>query len=149
MGEAETPAAPRSNWTYDEDRDEMRGTSTRFASVRSLNNVPVNWPYTAAPATLHVRHRSTDGLNIFITIDGQFTCRQYRDQTVAVKFDDGPIQQFRCGEADGGGSDMLFILAETRFLNAMKEAEKVTIELPVYEIGPTQMTFPVAGLEWE
>lgn len=32
---------------------------------------------------------------------------------------------------------------------APKEAEKVTIELPVYEIGPTQMTFPVAGLEWE
>ncbi|MBJ7446615.1 MAG: hypothetical protein JHC81_03690 [Brevundimonas sp.] len=143
------PAAPVSAWSYDEDRDEMRETSTKFASISSSNEVGVTWPYTPGPARMTLRQRSTDGLSVMVNIEGQFTCRSYQGDTIAVKFDDGPIQQYRCNEPEGGAPGLLFIQPERRFVTALKAAERVVLELPVYEAGPQQMVFHVEGLVWE
>lgn len=143
------PAAPVSRWTYDEDRDEMRETSTKFASINSQNDVGVTWPYTPGPARMTLRQRSTDGLSVMVNIEGQFICRSYQGDTVAVKFDDGPIQQYRCNEPEGGSPGLMFIQPERRFVTALQAAKRVVIELPVYETGPQQMVFNVEGLVWE
>ncbi|WP_374274461.1 hypothetical protein [Brevundimonas sp.] len=136
-------------WRYEVDRDEMRGTEARFAMLESDSPVNPGWPYEAAPAQLVIRQRPLDGLKVMLTITGQFTCREYNGDTVAVKFDDGPIQNFRCGEPDSGGTGVLFIGSEPRFLESLKDAQKMMIEFPMYQSGPTQTTFTVAGLEWE
>lgn len=143
------PATPVSSWIYDEDRDEMRETSTKFASVSSSNDVGVTWPYTPGPARMTLRQRSTDGLNVMVNIEGQFICSSYQGDTIAVKFDDDPIQQYRCNEPEGGSPGLLFIQPERRFVTALKAAKRVVIELPVYEAGPQQMAFNVEGLVWE
>lgn len=142
------PAAPASKWRYRTETDEMRGTETKFASLDSENSVPVSMPYTPAPARMVIRQRSTDGLSIMITIDGQFVCHAYSTETVAAKFDDQPITNFRCSEPNSGSPGVLFINSEQRFLAALKSADRVILELPIYEAGPQQVTFDVRGLDW-
>lgn len=145
----EADSVPASGWTYTEDKDEMRGTTTKFAFLESENDVGVSWPYTPQPARLVLRDRPLDGLSIIVQIDGQFTCNSYDDDQLAVKFDEGTIESYSCAEPDGGGTGALFIRSQSKFLQKLKEAEKVVIELPVYEAGPQQVTFRPMGLVWE
>lgn len=143
------PAPPPSRWSYNEERDEMRGSATKFAQNASITTVDVTWPYTPAPAMMILRKRQTDGLQVIIRIDGQFVCRSYSGDTVAVKFDDAAIQQFSCSESGSGTPGVLFINNGSRFLAALRKAQRVTVELPVYQAGPTQVTWDVSGLTWE
>ena len=136
-------------WSYDQQTDEMRGTTTKFARTSSIADVPVRPPYTPAPAGLTIRQRPDDGLSVLVTIEGQFWCQHYDGDKVAVKFDDQPIDHFRCAEPEGGGTGVLFIRSEQRFLTKLRAAKKVVIELPVYDAGNQQVTFNVEGLKWE
>lgn len=141
-------AVPKTNWFYTDSSDEMRGTKTRFARVTSANSLDFGFPYSGGHATLTLRQRPEDGLNVFINIEAQFICNDYSGDTVAVKFDDGPIQTYRCAEPEAGGTGLLFISSEQRFLTNLKKAKKVIIEAPFYDSGRKQMTFEVAGLDW-
>ncbi len=136
---ANTP--PATPWSYRTDRDEMRNAETMFATIASVNDVPVTWPYTPSPATLMLRRKPAEGLEVIILIDGQFTCSLSGDR-VAVKFDDGPIQRYGCDEAIGG-TGALFIRTPQRFLTNLREAKKVIIEMPVYQAGTVQMTWEI------
>lgn len=143
------PAAPVSKWSYSTDTDEMRGTSETYAQLASEGVVPTNWPYDAAPMRMVVRKRSTDGVNVMLQINGQFLCRSYDATKITVKFDDGPLETFRCAEADSGPNDVVFITPPRSFIGKLKAAKTMMLEAPIYEIGNAQVTFNVAGLEWE
>lgn len=145
--ESKAEAVP-SNWSYNETADEMRGTKTRFASATANNSLNLGFPYDGGHARLTLRQRPEDGLNVFLSIDGQFICSEYSGDTVAVKFDDGPIQTYRCAEPAAGGTGLLFINGEKRFVENLRKAKKVIIEAPFYDNGRQQMTFDVAGLDW-
>lgn len=141
--------APEFKWEYRDETDEMRGTKNTFASIESENEVGVNWPYTPGPAKLLLRQRSTDGLAVLVLIEGQFTCSLSRSNRIAVKFDDSEIEYFGCSEPQSGGSGAIFIEPETKFIESLKIAKRVVVELPVYEAGAQQMIFMVEGLKWE
>jgi hypothetical protein len=147
VGDGTGPRSGRSGtaasvWSYRTERDEMRDAETKFATLESTNNVPVTWPYTPGPASVMLRRKPSEGLEVIILIEGQFTCSLSGD-TVAVKFDDGPIQTYGCSEAVGG-TGALFLRSPARFLTNLKAAKKVIIELPVYEAGKVQMTWAYA-----
>ena len=150
----ETPTAPppviepSTKWTYRSDADEMRGSKTRYASVESDTYLTLGFPYDPGPATLTIRERSTDGLSIMLSIDGQFMCRSYDDDTVSVKFDDGPIETYGCSEPSSGTTGLLFIDGEQRFVKKLRSAKKVIIEAEVYQAGNKQIAFSPAGLKW-
>lgn len=137
-----------SNWSYDSDRDEMRDTTTYYATVNSESEVNVGFPYDAAKASITIRKRPSDGLSVLLQAPGQFLCRSYADDTIAVKFDDGPIQRFPCGEPSDASTGLLFIRSSARFVDALKKARRVIIEVEMYQAGAQQMTFQVEGLEW-
>ncbi len=136
-------AAAASAWNYTTDRDEMRDAETKFASLYSVTEVPVQWPYTPRPAELTIRRSPQYGLDVIIQIDGQFTCHFGSRESVSVKFDDGPVQSFPCAEPADGSPGVLFINRSQGFLTALKGAKKVIIEMPVYEAGQVQVTWEI------
>ena len=143
------PAQPTFKWSYSENTDQMRGTSEKWANLSSEDVVRTNWPYEQQPMRLVIRRRSTDGVNVMLQISGQFICRSYNGTKVTVKFDNGPLESFNCSEADSGPNDVVFITPAARFINRLKASKVMMLEAPVYEIGNSQVTFNVEGLEWE
>lgn len=143
------PTKPVFKWDYRTDTDEMRGTSEKFASLSSNDLVGTSWPYDREPMRLILRRRSTDGLNAMLQINGQFVCRSYSGDEITVKFDDGPLETFRCNEASSGSNNVIFIGNPARFVSKVKTAKTMMLEAPVYESGNVQVTFDVAGLEWD
>jgi hypothetical protein len=139
---------PTSNWTYDTQKDEMRGTTSSFATVSSENDLNFGFPYKGGPARLTVRKRPEDGLSVAVQVEGQFLCNAYSGATVAVKFDSGPIQHFTCSEPSDASTGTLFIDGEQRFVSSLKAAKKIIVEAEFFQEGKRQMVFNVAGLQW-
>jgi hypothetical protein len=140
-----------SKWTYSDSKDEMRGTTTRYASVDSENKLEFNFPYNGgATATLGLRQTPKSGLDIYVEVTkGQFLCHSFMNTHVSVKFDNGPIQRFSCTDTSDGRSTMIFIRSEGRFLAALRHAKKTVIEAEFYQAGEQQMIFDTAGLNWK
>ena len=140
---------PPSNWTYSDDVDQMRGTKTHFASISSETELQFGFPYDGGKATLTIRQRPTDGLNIFLQIKAQFLCSQFNNETVAAKFDNLPIENYSCSEPSDGSTGFLFVRGASRFVSHLKKAKTLTLEAPFYQYGRRQMAFDVRGLVWK
>lgn len=134
-----------SKWRYANTTDKMRGTSSRLASLKSKNALSFAFPYKGGYATLMLRNRPEDGLNVMLSIEGQFLCRSYSDDTVAVKFDNGAIQTFPCSNPDDGTTGVIFIGDERRFETLLRAATALTIEARFYQQGKVQIEFDVTG----
>lgn len=146
--EAGATDAPK--WTYSDSKDEMRGTTTRFASVESDNLLDFAFPYNGgATGSLTLRERPQDGLNILLAVSkGQFQCHALEGGNVTVKFDDGPLEGFPCYEPSDATPGLLFIGNERRFLHRLRVSRKITVEAQFFEEGPRQLTFETRGLVW-
>lgn len=127
----------------------MRGSTSRWATVEATKEITLDWPYGASTPKLTVRYMKQHGTDVMISINGQITCNSFRNDNVAVKFDDGPIERWTCNGSADGTSDTAFLSPAKRFISKLKGAKKVTIEAPVYQAGNVQMTFPVDGLKWD
>lgn len=149
QSEAASPPASPSNWTYSEDRDEMRGTSSRFASVTSENSVDLDFPYGVVSGRIWIRQRPEDGLDVAFQVDkGQVLCSTFRNSYVSIKFDDGPIQRFRCTDASDGSSETAFLTDARRALAGLRNARRVIVEAEFFQQGRQQFVFATAGLNW-
>lgn len=143
-------AAKQSKWIYANSRDEMRGTTTQVASVRSENEVDLDFPYGEVRGEIWVRKRPEDGLNIAFEVEkGQVLCHSFSDGYVSIKFDDGPIQKFSCTGSSDGSSETAFLLNEESALAGLKRAKRTIVEAEFYQKGRQQFLFDTAGLEWK
>lgn len=143
------PAAV-SKWEYSESRDEMRETTAKFASITSENVVDLEFPYGEVNGQLWIRRRPEDGLNLAFEVDkGQVLCHSFSDDYVSMKFDDGPIQKFRCTGSSDGSSETAFVVDEQRALAALKRAKRTIVEAEFYQQGRQQFVFETAGLKWQ
>jgi hypothetical protein len=143
-GDPPTPA-----WEYSDSKDQL-GVSTRTAQLSSDNSVDFDFPYNGEQhGTLMVR-KGKDGTNVMFLIEkGQILCHSFMNETITVRFDDGPIQKFRCvGPADSS-TETAFFSDGKRFLHALLKSKKVVLEPNIYQQGGTQFTFESAGLKWD
>jgi hypothetical protein len=148
-----TSAAPQevsSKWEYSESRDEMRGTTAKFASITSKNMVDLEFPYGEVNGQLWIRRRPEDGLNLAFEVQkGQVLCHNYSDDYISMKFDDGPVQKFRCTGSSDGSSETAFVVDEQRALTALKRAKRTVVEAEFFQQGRQQFVFETAGLKWQ
>lgn len=148
VGEAEP--LPASKWQYSENKDEMRGTTSRYASLTSENEIDMDFPYGSTAASLMVRKSPEDGLNVMFRVDkGQVLCNSFSNTFLSVKFDDGPVQRFECTDASDGSSETAFFTSESRMLNGVKKAKRTMVEAEFFQKGRQQFVFESAGLKWE
>lgn len=148
--EKAAPPTVQSRWRYDETTDEMRGTTAKYASVVSDNELDFEFPYGRGNSTT-LTVRKDGGTDVFLAIEkGQFLCNGFTDDSyVSVKFDDGPIQRYNCTGASDGSSDVAFIRNSARFITALKSADKVVVEAEFFQSGRRQIIFSTSGLDWD
>lgn len=128
----------------------MRGTTAKFASIVSDNELDFEFPYGRGNSTTLTIRKDGD-TNVYLTIEkGQFICNGFTDDSfVSVKFDDGAVQRFNCASASDGSSDVAFIRNSSRFVTALKSADRVVIEAEFFQSGRRQIVFSTHGLIWE
>ncbi|MBY5438551.1 hypothetical protein [Rhizobium leguminosarum] len=143
-----TPAF--ADWLYEQEIDKMRGSVINYASVRSDNVLDFSFPYDGGSiATLGFRLRDPNQLEAYLMISkGQFTCSGYSYDVVSVKFDQRPLQEFRCNQAADGDTKTIFINDAMGFLRQMQSTSKIIIEASFYQEGSRQLNFSVAGIRW-
>jgi len=78
-----------------------------------------------------------------------YICHSFSEDTIAAKFDSGPIRRFRCAEPTDGTSGLLFINGSKRFLAELKKAKTLVVEAQFYQHALNQTIFDVRGLDWK
>jgi hypothetical protein len=141
---------PATNWDYQTRKDEMRGTSSKLAQVTSDNTVDLDFPYGEVHGQLWIRQRPEDGLNVAFEVEkGQILCNSFEESYISIKFDNGPIQKFRCTEASDGSDNVAFLGNEHRVLSDLEKSKRAIVEAEFYQQGRKQFTFETAGLNWK
>ncbi|MBX7458310.1 hypothetical protein K3152_08640 [Qipengyuania sp. 1NDH17] len=140
---------PRSDWSVSEQKDELRGTTDRFAEVTSNNSVRFDFPY-CCDSRLRMTVRKTQQYGedvIFQISDGQIVCR-IRDCAGMISIDGKP-ERLSLNRSADGDSTVVFAQYPAAIIRKLKSSEKVIVELPFYREGNRQFKFDTAGLEWE
>ena len=139
-----------SSWQYSDQKDDMRGTSEHIAEIVSSNSLNFDFPYSGgSQGTIILKKGSKHGLQVLLKIEkGQFICYSFTGGHVAVKFDQGPVQNFRCESTSDGSSNYIFIEPESKFVAGLRSARHTTIETEYFKAGNQQLSFNTAGLKW-
>jgi hypothetical protein len=141
--------AGKPGWVYADGQNPMRGT-IRSANIESSDRLEFAFPYAGgSTATLSLRKMNND-LDVMISVDkGQFICYGMGDSEMKAKFDNGKVQDFRCGRAADGSANVIFIKPGSSFLASLRKAKVLIVEATFYQAGARQMTFHVEGLDWK
>lgn len=139
--------APVGHWDYSESQDKMRGTTTRYAMLDSDNELSLGFPYKGGTTTLTLR-KGPSGTDVYIQVNGQFLCDDYSHPTIAVKFDNGPVQSYGCAEPSDASTGILFIRSEAKFIAQLKKSKHLIIETEMFQEGRQQIEFSTEGLKF-
>lgn len=136
-------AAMASSWVYHESKDEMRGTSTYSAELKSTNVKEFSSPYDGE-SSLTILMVSQDDKNILgialVLSNGRMTCQGAGKCIISAKFDDGPIKEFSASPA-GRSGNAIGINDISSFAGLLKGSRSVFVEVPVYQEGAVQFKF--------
>ena len=129
----------------------MTGKASRWAVVQSENTVDFSFPYNGPQhASLTIRNHPSYGRDVILQIqEGQILCPSYDDCTVRVRFDDGAAESWTAAGAADHSSTSVFIRSGARFLQRMRAAKVVRIQIPVYQEGNPAFEFRVGGYDHE
>jgi hypothetical protein len=143
-------AAPTSRWRYDVQRDDVRNSEVRTASITSSNAVDFGPPYSGGSnATMTVRRHPEHGLDVIFSVrPSQMVC-DLSDGCVSTINIDGRMQRIRLLMPADYDSEVLFVQNARGLLNQLRRGRRLIVELPFYQEGNRQFTFEIEGLEWE
>jgi len=138
-------------WEYGSANDAMRGTVSKWATLDSPSDLNFAPPYDG-PNSASIQ-TSIGGSLILTVTKGQFIC--HSDDTVAVKFDNGPVFNYPCSTPDNGQTETLYINSAyspangqpENIIDGIAKAKTMIIEAQFYDAGSRQLTFNVAGLD--
>lgn len=130
-------------WSYRDDTDPMTGAVTSVAQSASLNTFELGFPYAGQQrGRLLMRDHPRHGLDVIVSIErGQVLCRSYSNCRINVRFDDGEVIRYRGAESDSSDSNLAFITDASDFIHRAKIAQRVLIELQIYQHGTVVLEF--------
>jgi hypothetical protein len=136
-------------WTYTADSDAMTGRSTRSAVIESENTVEFDFPYEGPQhGTLVIRNHPSYGQDVMLTIrEGQILCPSYDDCTVRIRFDEGSPESWSGIGSGDNSTTVVFIRGYSRFVQRLRSAKIVRIQIPVYQEGQPVFEFHTGGYD--
>lgn len=142
-------APPASDWSYSQQKDDLRGATDYYAEVTSENEVNFDFPYSGGSRlSMTVRNSKAYGDDVIFRIsDGQFICGIY-DCKGMISFDGKP-ESLTLVPPEDHDSKTLFAKYAGGITKKLKAADKVVVELQFYQEGNRQFTFNSSGLEWK
>lgn len=139
-----------SNWTYQQDKEELTGKSSWYASCTSDNFESFDFPYNTEPIylTITIRKSPRYGTDVFISVPtGQFNSK-YDGTYISVRFDKGKVRRWSCSEPSDNSSTTLFINNAKSFIKKLKSSKECRISAEFYQEGSPTFMFKTAGLKW-
>ncbi len=124
----------------------MRGETIRYAELENEGYITIDRDGWKVYLTL--RKRPREEVVMLSVHRGVFTCDGHFKTAISVKFDDGPIETFKCVRAGDGSAIVIFLQPEAKFIQKLRKAKKLMVETEFYAEGPRQITFRPAGLSW-
>ena len=147
---ASQPAAPESNWTYHQRKDDMAKGTISEASVESTNTVNFSFPYSGAQhGTITLRTHPRYGKDAIFSIEkGQIPCHSFSGGCKAlVRFDDAePVRYSALGPEDNS-TETIFISDYSGFVAKMMKAKTVRISVNVFQQGEPVFEFDVRNFD--
>ncbi len=139
------------DWEYSQNHDEMRGTTSYYANLDSTNSIDLLSPYSGGSKLTIAVYSSDDNIvknaGLFLS-KGMINCNKGESCKVNVKFDNGEIQELYTSILTDN-YDVLGISLPKGFIQSVKMAKKLIIEVPLYKNGEKQFKFDLPELKWK
>lgn len=150
-GSNSAEAAPASKWTYDEQRDDMRNRTDKFAQLQSENEQDFSFPYNGGShLSIALQKFRKPETEVMLKLEkGQFICHSFTGGSVSVRFDGGPVRKFGCSDTSDADTSTIFLHPAGAFLTALRKSSKVTVEAEFFQEGVRQFSFDTRGLKWQ
>jgi hypothetical protein len=148
---AEPVTSPEDKWSYQSNEDSMTSKPVRYAAIESENTVEFDFPYTGSQrGTLTLRQHPTHGFDVIFTIQkGQLLCQSYQDCQIRVRFDEDQPEAWSAVGPSDNSTTAILLHSESRFLQRLRKAKTVRIQVPVYQEGSPSFEFDVATFNHE
>lgn len=145
--EPETTPIVKSNWEYSEEKDELDGSTTKFASSTSINVLDFKFPYDGGSyGMLTIRNRNNKNEVLLAISKGQFMSSY--TNSLRVKFDDDNPVKYTYSEPASASANLIFLNNEKKFIERLKTCKKIKIEATYYDEGNAILEFDVDGFKW-
>ena len=136
-------------WIYTQDTDKMSSGTDYFASISAVNQLQLKSPAdSSANAILTIRHLSGKNRLTLTITKGRFLNTDANGEHIRMKFDKGSPAKYACDPGSDGSQDMLYIHPANNLIARLKKTKKLIIEADFLNGGLQQMTFNIAGLQW-
>ena len=139
-------------WEYDSSKDDMRNIAVKYAFLKSKNKTFFDFPHEGgSDLRLMLRKKEKEKTEVAFTISkGHIICSSIDGCSVAVKFDDGSVENYTMVGSDSGSSETIFVAVdEERFIKKIKSSKALVIEIPFYRTSKRQFQFDLSGLSWD
>lgn len=133
-------SASSTRWSYGQHADQMRGTTSYGAEVEN----------SGVPVKLFFWKNADGNSDVYFQAEAEHTvvsCLPGFGRPLSVKFDDGPVEELECSHAMDD-SNTLFIKDSDRFIERIRGAKRLMLELELIEGPAQQFTLDVTGLQW-
>lgn len=145
----QSSSSTKSNWTYEDRKDEMTDKPWYTASITSENHVNFDFPYEGGSFLRMTIRKMKGSYDVMLSISkGQFS-GSYNSPSVAIRFDDAPAKRYGFDEPADNSSDLIFLHSASSIIKQLKKAKKVKIQAPFYQGGEPVFEFNTEGLVWE
>lgn len=136
-------------WTYRVNEDPMTSRKSRYAVIESENTVDFDFPYRGPQhGTLTLRDHPTYGHDVIFSIErGQILCQSYDECQIRVRFDNGSPERWNAVGPSDNSSTSIFIRNQARFVQKLRAAKVVRLQVPVYQQGEPLFEFQVGGFD--
>lgn len=137
-------------WHYFASTDPMTSRTSRTAQIESENVVNFDFPYQGAQrATLILRDHPTHGRDVIFQIErGQLLCNSYEGCSVRIRFDEAKAEMWNASPPSDNSSTVLFVRNESRFVQRLRAAKVVRVQVSAYEEGAPTFEFEVGGFDY-
>ena len=134
-------------WQYEKTVDGSGGPVYK-GSLTAANKLRFAYPYTGgSTATLTIRTGNT-GTNIYVEVsNGQFN-RSFQGGTARVRFDGKPPVTYSLSAAANGRANIVFFDEADGFVERIRTARTVSIQVEFPGQRVQKIEFSTAGLRW-
>ncbi len=124
------------------------GGVMKFGVTSSTNQLNFGFPYGGPQTgTLTVRTHPRYGKSAIVSVErGQIDCG-YPTCSVMVRFDDGKAERYSMLKPDDHSSTSLFFQSTARFVEKLRKASRVRIEVTFYNQGAHTLDFAIQGFD--
>lgn len=137
----------KSKWVYSEQTDQMDGTKTIFATLKSANKIKFEFPYDGGSTFQFIVRKTNEQRDFVLMVDkGQFMSNLMNNESLRIRFDENEVFTWSFSDAADASTNVIFPIYDDRFLAGLKNSKKMMIEAPFAFAGRQVIQFNTEGL---